>query len=666
MKKSDILQAASCKLKKLAARCSLLASFLVFTIVCSLFTAAWAATISSDHMEYFKEEDKYILTGNVKIEREDSTLMADKVIFYQKTADAEAEGNVVYEDPDALINTEKAEVNLETKTGRLYNAVIFFKKENYWITGDNLSKIKEDHYYASSATFTTCDAKQGSRPDWCFKGRDVNILVGKKVTAKDVTYNIKGLPILYSPYLWAPVKTKRETGFLFPVIGNSSTKGFQFSPAFFWAIDENKDATLYLDYYTKRGIGIGAEYRYLDFNGRGEWNAYYIKDRELDKDFFELRGLSKYATDKIKGYLEINYVNEDSFYKEYAAKVETRIRRFLQSSGEISLQMNNSRLYLLGQYWIDLNGDEKTIPQKLPELGYTINPSNIGPLTLTMSSSIANFHSEEGPRGQRIDINPTLFYSFGDKIQFFQSLSLRATGYNLEDASPYGSSPHRETFEYNANALVRFKKHYESFTHIIEPSIQYSFIPETHELPLFDPTELFDKTSIAQISISNIIASKKLVLSTRLIQPFDFNAGDRSLLPTKLEAYIIGPFALQFDASYDLNKGRLETFNSEISIELTEKTILKAGERFNRDEKVMLYKAAIDSVLSQKWAVNATAWYDAKGGGLRDSMIKTTYTEQCWALHLILSRKPGENARPTEYSLALFFELKGIGSSKIL
>ncbi len=622
--------------------------------------------ISSDLMEYIKEEEKYILTGNVVIKKMDAKLMAERVIFYQKTSDAQAEGNVVYEDTDTLINTERAEVNLDTKTGRLYNAVVFFKRGNYWITGDNLSKIKDDHYYASSATFTTCDTKEGAKPDWCFKGRDVDIIVGKKFTAKDVTYNIKGLPVLYSPYLWAPIRSERQTGFLFPTIGNSSTKGFLFSPSFFWAIDENKDATFYLDYYTKRGLGIGAEYRYLDFNGKGQWNAYYIHDRELDEDFFELTGISRHETDDIKAYLEVNYVNKDLFYREYSTKVETRIKRFLQSSGEISLPFTNSRTYLLGQYWIDLNGEEKNIPQRLPEIGYFINPSKIGPLTFTMSSSISNFYREEGPRGQRIEITPSLSYSIGDDIRLFQSLILKTGLYNLEDAPSYGSNPHRETFQYNANALIRFKKVYDSFTHIIEPSIQYIFIPETNEMPLFDSNELFNKTSIINLSVLSSIVSKEMLLNMRIIQPYDLNSGN-GLMPTRLQAYLKGkPISLQFDAEYDLEEGKFETLNSEIGIEVAEKTTLNAGQNLNSAENIMLYKAAIDSVLSEKWAVNAAAWYDAKGGGLRDYKIRTSYTQRCWALHLIFSRKPGHDGRPADYSLVLFIELKGVGSLKSL
>ncbi|MBI3593201.1 MAG: LPS-assembly protein LptD, partial [Nitrospirae bacterium] len=401
-----------------------------------------------------------------------------------------------------------------------------------------MEKIKENHYYAPAATFTTCDsesAKEGryegsfrifraGSPDWCFKGNNVDILVGEKMTASNVTYRVKGLPVLYSPYLWAPVKTDRETGFLFPLIGNSTTKGFQFSPAFFWAIDENKDATFSIDYYSKRGIGKGIEYRYLDFNDKGKWYVYHLKDKELNKTFYELKGMHEHQLGDIRAFVDVNYVNEKDFYKEYAYNRNERIQRFLQSTGEISVPLRNSRLYLLGQHWIDLQNKDAHVPQRLPELGYVVNTTGIGPLMFSMSSNIANFSRKIEVSGKRIDINPTLSYSFGDWVQLFQSLSLRETAYNLKNGGTYGSAPHRETFEYRANALTRFLKRYESATHIIEPSLTYQFIPQTHPLPLFDSTESLGKVSLAQFSILNTLTLRNLSLSARLTQPYDFNA----------------------------------------------------------------------------------------------------------------------------------------------
>ncbi len=653
-------------IKKVAVRYALFVVFLMVAVHCSLFTAEGATTITAEQLEYFSKENKYVATGNVKIEKDDTVLTADRIVFHQINSYAEAEGNVTYEDTEAKISTEKAEINIDAKTGRLYNAVIFFKKGNYWINGDNISRLKDDHYYASSATFTTCDADASASPDWCFKGNDVDIVVGQKLTAKDATFRVKGMPVLYSPYLWAPALTQRQTGFLFPVIGNSNAKGFQFSPSFFWAIDESKDATFYLDYYSKRGIGTGIEYRYIDDNGKGNWYAYHIRDRELKTSFFEIKGFSEYSTSHLKGYFDVNLINREEFYREYSTRQEMRIQRFLQSTGEVSVPMDNSRLYLLGQYWIDLRDEDDRIPQRLPELGYVINPFKIGPLVFNMHSSITNFVREKGTDGQRLDINPTISYSFGEKISLYQSLSLRETAYNLKDSDSLGSSPHRETFEYRAHALARFVRKYDSFTHAIEPSFEYTFIPATSRVPMFDSAELFDRTSQVQLSLLNRVTSKNLIASIRLTQPYDFDADDSKLMPARLEAFIDGPFTMRFDTSYNFNKGRLETLNSEIGIKVSDKTNVRIGERYNKEERLMLYKAALDTELTRNWALSADAWYDAKGGGLRDSSVKATYTSQCWALRMIFSKRPGDDIISPEYSFMFLVELKGIGLFKVV
>ncbi len=638
-----------------------------FLLLTSYLPAAWATTITADHLEYFKDKDKYVATGNVRIERQDAVLTADRVIFYHATSDAEAEGNVIYTDKEVVINTDRAELNLDTKTGKLYNAIIFFKKDNYWITGEGIKKIKEDHYYAKTATFTTCDTEPSYKPDWCFKGSNVDIIVGERLTARNVTFNIKGLPVLYTPYLWAPILTERKTGFLFPHIGMSSRKGFQFSPAFFWAIDEDKDATFYLDYYSKRGIGKGVEFRYITLSGKGRWYAYHIRDRELKKDFYEIKGFNEHYFKNIRGLLDINYVNHEDFYREYARTRDNRIQRFLQSTGEISMSFDNSRLYLLGQHWIDLKKPEFAyVPQRLPEIGHTINPTSIGPMIFTMSSSLANFHRDKGPAGQRLDLNPTLSYSFGDRVRLFQSISPRVTFYNLQNEAGYSKSLHRETFKYRANVLSRLVKQYRTFSHIFEPSIEYRFIPDTRPVPLFDSTELFDRTSVAHLSLYNSISFRDIALSVRATQPYDFNVKDNALKPTEFQASIRGPFTLNFDMSYDFNVQEIKTANSDLRVNIIEGTTVTIGKRYAKDTKVMQARAGIDSAVTRNISVNADIWYDLKGRGLRESTLKTRYSEQCWAMDLSLSRKPGDNIRPPEYSFMVLFELRGLGIFRVL
>ncbi len=672
--------------------------FLFFTScfllpISHLSVARAATTITADVLEHYREDDRYVAIGNVKIEKGKVVLYADKAILYNKSSDAEAKGHVIYEDDTTVINSDQAELNLDTKTGKLYNALIFLKsqktlkgggpKTGYWIKAENLQKIKEDRYHASTATFTTCDSEpfaggrpqdstggkifEAGSPDWCFKGHDVDMEVGKRLTAHNATYRIKGLPVLYSPFIWAPVKTERETGFLFPLIGNTSTKGFQFSPSFFWAIDENKDATFNLDYYSKRGLGKSAEYRYLDFDSKGKWYVYHLNDKKLNKTYYQLKGMHEQQFGDIRGFADINYVNDQNFFREFAYKRSEQVQRFLQSTGEASLPLRNSRLYLLGQYWVDLQDKNAHVPQRLPEVGYVINTSGIGPLMFYMSSSLTDFARRTEASGQRLDINPTLSHSFGDWIQVFQSLSLRETAYNLKNAAPFDSMLHRETFEYRANALTRLIKRYgSSAAHIIEPSLSYSFIPETHPLPTFDSVELFDKISSAQFSLLNTLYLRNLTLSARLTQPYDFNASAHTLPPTLLDASVSsGPFSLSLNMSEDLNKMKTETLNTRISATVLKGTTINLSEYYARAGDFMQYYLGIASAITNKWSINWNIGYDTrKGQGLRDLTLRNIYTEKCWAIDLAFSRKPGYDIRPPEYSFLIMFELKGLGSFK--
>ncbi len=672
-------------------------SLLIFLTILGLIhhfhSKSLATIITADNLDYSPENGVYIATGNVKIEKEEIIIKANKVIFNEITSEVNAEGSIIFTDKDVTITTQKAEINLDAKTGIIYDAVIFFRKDNYWIRGNTISKTGEKTFYASKATFTTCNSepylvpdkfpedyfKQSSdttieHPDWCFKGQNVHIEVGNKLTAKNVAYNIKNLPVLYTPYIMTPILRDRQSGFLAPVIGSSSKKGFRFSPTFFWAIDEDKDATFYLDYLSRRGFGKGLEYRYLDETGIGIWQAYHLKDTELKKDFIALRAEDRFKFGNIKGFINVNYINDPNFYKEYGYNAEGRltnlagiadINRFFQSSADFSLSLKNSRLYFLTQYWVDLESKDENTLQRLPELGYTIDPFRIGPLLFSMSSSITNFYRDEGIKGQRALINPVFSYSFGDFIKLFQSLSLMHSVYNLSNNDTFDSTIHRETFEYKASALTRFYKYYSGFVHDIELSLNYRFIPKTNDLPLFDIVEFFNKTSEASISVFNSIRAKDLSASIQLAQPYDFNG--ESFRPLKIEASVTAnPFLLRFESAYDFKKNRIDKLNSFINVRLSDLLSIYAAERYGNIDDIKFFSLGFDKVLSKKLTIGGNVSYDGKGGGLRESTLRALYRQQCWAINASFSRKPGDLTRSAEYNFSIIIELTGIGKLRTL
>lgn len=638
-----------------------LALFLLFAVYYPLFTADCFAdeihtVIISDRLEYFHETGKYVASGSVVIDRDGALIQSDEVVYFGETSEIVAAGNVGYNDNKTVIKARKAELNMEAKTGKLFDAEIFFKKDNYHLSGAEIEKRGEDYYHSPGAKFTTCDSPM---PAWCFKGKEINAVLGKRLDVRAVTFRIKDLPVLYTPYLWVSLSAERDTGFLMPAFSSSKSLGTGLSIPFFWAISENSDATVVVDAYSRRGIGAGLEYRFIEPGGiMGNWWTYHIKDSESDKDFWEVKALyENRQRERVKGFLDINYVNESDYYREFGIHRSVRTLRFLESTGEISAPFSNSRGYLLSQFRVDLKNDTVDAPQKLPEIGYVLDFMKAGSFIFSSSLDAANIWRENGASAKRLDIYPKIFHSLGKDFVVSHMLAVRETIYSFYGDPDMDDNVQKGAIQYDIAGHTRLFRDYSSFMHIIEPSVRYHFVsPSENRLPVFDSSELFGKTSIMEISVLNRGLSKgRELVSLRVTQAFDANNGDRPFLPLKFEAGIRYPLPLAVEAAYDVNSGTIETFNSDLGVRVLH-TDIAVGQRYNRKEDIISY--AISAAFSPARSLNiaGSLWYDAKGSGLRDLSVTLKYLRQCWGMRVEAVK------RPADFTIKVLFELKGLNS----
>jgi LPS-assembly protein len=443
-----------------------------------------------------------------------------------------------------------------------------------------------------------------------------------------------------------------------PSAGYSNQRGFHFTIPFYLVLSENRDATFVFEDYTKKGIGEGVEYRYVEPGDiKGKWWLYHIRDKELNKDFVEFRALhEQYSAERTGGFLSLNIVNEKDYYREFNPEIDIRTNRFLESTGEITIPFSRSRAYLLSQYWIDLKEDTETPLQRLPELGFVLNPARIGPLWVSGTTSLTNFWREEGTRGQRFDIYPKAQYAFGNDVVVSQTLGLRETVYSLQDSDE--SSPHREALEYAASAHSRFLKKYNSFTHIVEPSLGYTLISSSeNNLYVLDTTELFKKTSLFELSLLNRIVNKSgEIMVFRISQGFDTYQGDRPFVPLKLEIGVKQPLSLRFDADYDVNTGKIESTNSDIVLPISVITIM-GGYRYNRKDDVAYYKASLGLRPFKSFFIEGRIWYDEQEHETRETAVKMKYSSQCWGILVEVIN------RPEDFNVRVLFELTGVMKS---
>ena len=169
--------------------------------------------------------------------------------------------------------------------------------------------------------FTTCKRDKKNCPPWKIYADKVTHKKNKKlIEYKNAWLAIYNKPILYVPYFFHPDPTvKRQSGFLFPTIFNSSNYGSSIQIPYYNVISENKDLTISPRIFFDNSAIIQTEYRQVNKSSSG------IVDFSLNKDSSNTRAhlFSNFAG-KLKNTsnIEVNFqqVNGDNYLKMHDMK----------------------------------------------------------------------------------------------------------------------------------------------------------------------------------------------------------------------------------------------------------------------------------------------------------------------------------------------------------
>jgi LPS-assembly protein len=137
--------------------------------------------------------------------------------------------------------------------------------------------------------------------------------------AENAVLRFLGVPILASPILRFPLTDERKSGWLPPSIAIDSRTGLQVQMPWYWNIAPNRDATLTPLLSSKRGVGLGTEFRYLEPNYRGQLNLDFLPDDRV-------AGRSRYSYGirhemLLEDHTEVKVralrVSDDNYWKDF-------------------------------------------------------------------------------------------------------------------------------------------------------------------------------------------------------------------------------------------------------------------------------------------------------------------------------------------------------------
>ncbi|MBI4641999.1 MAG: LPS-assembly protein LptD, partial [Candidatus Tectomicrobia bacterium] len=343
------------------------------------------------------------------------------------------------------------------------------------------------------ATITSCGEQCGpSSPDWQFKAKEALLHLDRVASLYHLSFWIKGAPIFYSPYFLFSLKARRGTGFLPPEIEVSDRRGFGMKHSFFWAINDQMDATIDLNYFSKLGVIPQLEYRYIPTERiSGQFNGAYLKDRETKTDFFKVRLDHKQLFPQdIRGLLKVDVVRGE-FNSRVESDIDILSRRYTDSFLILTKSWENSILELGIEFLERVQrietGDERF--GLLPALTFLRQqqPISSTPFYYTLLGSYTNFYEESEPERkdvQRVDLMPQLLWPIREVpwLTITSIAGIRETFYSRQRENLAMLS--RELFELGVTIEgPKFSKVYKGFgeervKHLIIPRVEYSYITD--------------------------------------------------------------------------------------------------------------------------------------------------------------------------------------------
>jgi LPS-assembly protein len=279
-------------------------------------TVSWDANTQSNHGSV------YLLSGDVVVTYGDHVLHADVIRYDKDSGEIEAQGHLRLEggDNDEYIEASHGSYNLKTATGRFYdvsgsvglNAARsatgtaktgkagtggsglgrqgLVSPNPFLFSGRLVVKTGPRDYEIYDGAVTSCLLPN---PDWQITAGHLS-MDDDKVHAKNSTFHLMGMPLLFLPYVTHPVNTEqRQSGLLIPVLSQSSTKGFIIGEDVYLALGRSADLTAGLEYFSSRGFSESSTFRY---RGAGD-------------DFFS----AHFSALQDRGYIDPNtqlYVNQ--------------------------------------------------------------------------------------------------------------------------------------------------------------------------------------------------------------------------------------------------------------------------------------------------------------------------------------------------------------------
>jgi LPS-assembly protein len=656
-----------------------------------------------------QEDDFTELTGNAAVWRDGQGVRADSLRYQRRTSQADALGGVTITQPSgARFHTNEAHLNLSQRTGFADGGK--YNLPGDWGRGDmeRVEFLGPNRTRLSDARFTTCPAGQD---DWFVHASRIDIDTKEDMaTARNVTLDLLGVPIIYLPYLSFPISDQRKTGFLMPGIGYSSRQGTILATPYYLNLGPAYDATLTPRYMSERGTQLQTEFRYLGRDFVGQIDAEYLPEDKAtgeDRAAGSVRHRQTFSP-YVSGLIELRGVSDKDYVNDFGDNLSVTSETHLPQIAEINYR---GPLWTATARAADYQTVDRTIAPgdrpyaRLPQLLVNGNvPSDAARgLRYRFDGELVHFERESSVTGQRAHLSPSITFGRSRPWGFINTeIGMHHISYALQETSQEDPSVTAPFASIDAGLYAErpFTVGDSAFTHTIEPRVYYLHVPfrKQDHLPNFD-------TSAPDFSFANLFRNNRFVggdrigdadqltfaLTSRLLNDRDGSEwlrGSIGQIRYFDERRVNVPAGIVEDTTSDLvaeavawlpRNWHVRT-NVQWSPELHSAArgtfylqhqpgtdrILNLGYRLIRSELEQT-DVSFEWPLGGRWTARGRSLYSVKDNENIESYVGLQYHACCWMVRLYTARQLTQTtedaAQLTEQraSVRIEFELSGLG-----
>ena len=638
-----------------------------------------------------------VLKGGVSVEQGYRQLSGDQATLNREEKSGTLSGDITLREPGVLIRGETAQIYSESGAATVQGSQFLLHEQGLRGSAGTLRRDEEGLFHIDDGNISFCAPDNN---DWAIRADSIELDTQEGVgTARGARLDVRGVPLLYTPWITFPLDDRRRTGLLWPDIGTDSRGGLDVSIPVYLNLAPNYDALYAPRYISERGMSHEMELRYLNPHA-GFWSfggAFLADDDRYADEVPQARSNDRWLAivnhnalfdQRWRSTIDYSKASDADYLKDLdTSSLDTKRRTNLLQMGAVDYLgdslLVNMQVRQFQSLAEDIRDDYKTLPQITAQYRRNLTPFQFEPIALAQYS---NFDHDRDNKvvGQRLYAEAGVAYPMAWQYGFLNStVKYRALEYDLEEHRLYeDSTPSAGSALASIDGGLFFERPTSiggrTMLQTLEPRIYYLYgeYEDQRGQPDFDSAELtfnynqlFRETRFSGRDRLDDANQVSLGITSRFISDDDgseivsasigqiFYLEDREVrlgifdppletsgseIAADLNYFPNERLSLRSSIVWDPYSGEVNSGNLSTSYRWDERKLLNLGYTYRRPTRNQQIQPVTEQAhistyypIARDWSVFASWTYSIEAKASVEDMVGVEYDTCCWKVRLL-------------------------------